>query len=161
NRIYFIHSNNSLGIEARVCIDFRQKTPQSHRPTHAGKDEGAKSAGDFGARGTRGEPTTMKVTTKALFASSLLFISVILVGCKGLGSGSGTGSGSSSTGSSFTVGGTVTGLAGSGLVLQNNGGDNLAVTGTGTVSFTFKTAVAKNGAYAVTVSTQPTNPTQA
>lgn len=58
----------------------------------------------------------------------------------------------------FTVGGTVSGLAGSGLVLQNNGGDNLAKNVDGT--FTFATPVASGGAYNVTVATQPTSPAQ-
>jgi hypothetical protein len=62
------------------------------------------------------------------------------------------------TSRAFTVGGTVSGLAGSGLVLRNNGGDNLAVSGNG--SFTFATPVASGGAYAVTVLTQPTSPSQ-
>jgi len=59
-----------------------------------------------------------------------------------------------------TIGGTITGLAGSGLVLQDNGGDALTVTGTGTVPFTFKTALNLGASYNVTVQTQPTNPTQ-
>ncbi|MEP7311783.1 MAG: Ig-like domain-containing protein [Pseudomonadota bacterium] len=59
--------------------------------------------------------------------------------------------------STYTIGGTVTGLAGTGLVLQNNAGGNLTVTG-GT--FTFATAVASGSAYAVTVLTQPSGPTQ-
>jgi N-acetylneuraminic acid mutarotase len=62
------------------------------------------------------------------------------------------------TTTSYTVGGTVSGLAGTGLVLQDNGGDNLAVTANG--SFTFPTKVASGGAYAVTVKTQPSSPTQ-
>ena len=57
----------------------------------------------------------------------------------------------------FTVGGTVSGLTGTGLVLANNGADNLTVTGS---AFTFATAVASGTAYAVTVATQPTNPAQ-
>jgi hypothetical protein len=58
----------------------------------------------------------------------------------------------------YTVGGSVSGLAGSGLVLQNNGGDNLAVSANG--SFTFATAIAAGGTYSVTVNTQPSNPAQ-
>ncbi len=58
----------------------------------------------------------------------------------------------------YTVGGTVSGLSGSGLVLQDNGGDNLAIPGNG--SFTFPTQVAAGTSYAVTVSTQPLNPAQ-
>jgi photosystem II stability/assembly factor-like uncharacterized protein len=62
------------------------------------------------------------------------------------------------TGASFGVGGTVSGLTGSGLVLQNNGGDNLAIPGDG--SFTFTTALADGANYNVTVLTQPHLPTQ-
>ena len=53
----------------------------------------------------------------------------------------------------FTVGGSVTGLSGTGLVLQNNGRDDLAVGANG--GFTFATAQAGGTAYAVTVRTQP------
>jgi hypothetical protein len=58
----------------------------------------------------------------------------------------------------YTVGGTVSGLVGSGLILRNNGGNDLAVAGNG--SFTFTSRVASGGAYAVTVLTQPSSPTQ-
>jgi large repetitive protein len=61
--------------------------------------------------------------------------------------------------SDFTVGGTVGGLAGSGLVLQNNGGDNLTIGSDG--SFTFPTAVPSGASYNVTVATQPSGPAQA
>jgi hypothetical protein len=60
---------------------------------------------------------------------------------------------------SFTVGGTVSGLNGVGLVLQNNGGDDLAINANGT--FAFATALADFSAYSVTVRTQPTGPSQA
>ncbi len=58
----------------------------------------------------------------------------------------------------YTIGGTVSGLSGSGLVLQDNSANNLSVTGNG--SFTFTTAVSSGGAYAVTVLTQPSSPVQ-
>ena len=61
---------------------------------------------------------------------------------------------SSDTSGSFTIGGTVTGLTGPGLVLQNNGGDDLTVNAAG--SFAFATALTNGSAYAVTVKTQPT-----
>ena len=57
-----------------------------------------------------------------------------------------------------TIGGSVAGLAGSGLVLQNNGGDNLAVSANGT--FNFGTSVDTGSAYNITVLTQPANPSQ-
>ncbi len=62
------------------------------------------------------------------------------------------------TTNTYNVGGTVTGLAGTGLVLQDNGGDNFNVTANGT--FKFPTKVASGGAYAATVFKQPATPTQ-
>jgi len=53
----------------------------------------------------------------------------------------------------FTIGGAVYGLAGDGLILQNNGGDDLAVAG---VSFEFATTLRDGSGYEVTVFTQPT-----
>jgi large repetitive protein len=58
----------------------------------------------------------------------------------------------------FTVGGTVTGLAGSNLVLQNNDGDNLSVSGNGL--FTFATPLAPGAMYSVRVLTHPSGPPQ-
>jgi len=58
----------------------------------------------------------------------------------------------------LSVGGTVSGLEGSGLVLQNNGGDDLAISGNG--GFTFATALADGSDYAVTVKNQPSAPAQ-
>ncbi len=60
--------------------------------------------------------------------------------------------------SNRTIGGTVTGLSGAGLVLQNNGGDNLTIAANG--AFTFATSISNGNAYAVTALSQPTNPSQ-
>ena len=54
---------------------------------------------------------------------------------------------------SFTVGGTVSGVTGPGLVLQNNGGNNLAVAGDG--PFTFSTSLPNSAAYSVSVFSAP------
>jgi hypothetical protein len=59
----------------------------------------------------------------------------------------------------FSIGGTVSGLNGSGLVLQNNGADNLAIAANG--PFKFPTSLPNGSAYSVVVSTQPNSPTQA
>jgi hypothetical protein len=61
--------------------------------------------------------------------------------------------------STFSVAGTVVGLMGSGLVLQNNGGDDVTVTGNG--GFAFPTRLASGADYSVTVRTQPSDPNQA
>ncbi|HUN55665.1 MAG TPA: beta-propeller fold lactonase family protein [Smithella sp.] len=63
-----------------------------------------------------------------------------------------------SPGYSYTISGTVSGMAGSGLVLQDNGGDDQTVTVDG--PFSFQTALSDGSAYSVTVKTQPTNPAQ-
>ena len=57
----------------------------------------------------------------------------------------------------FSVGGNVSGLTGTGLELQNNGGDTLAVAADG--PFTFLTELAGATTYEVTVSNQPTGQT--
>lgn len=59
---------------------------------------------------------------------------------------------------SFSIGGTVSGLQGSGLVLQNNGSDDLAITADG--SFGFATALPDLSSYLVSVAAQPTAPIQ-
>ena len=58
----------------------------------------------------------------------------------------------------YTVGGTVSGLAGSGLVLRDNDGGNLLVRANGPV--VFATPLASGAAYHVTVFAQPSRPTQ-
>jgi len=64
----------------------------------------------------------------------------------------------SCTTNSFTIGGTVSGLFGAGLVLRNNGGNDLAIGANG--AFTFTTAILSGATYAVTVLTQPSGPVQ-
>src|SRR6185437_2767687 len=59
---------------------------------------------------------------------------------------------------SYPVAGTISGLSGTGLVLQDNLGDNLSITASG--PFAFATSVADGAPYAVTVLTQPSSPSQ-
>src|SRR5579862_5696386 len=104
---------------------------------------------------------TIQTLAKTVVVAALL---IVLTSCSGSpggsGSGSGNGNGNGNGGGSgtFTIGGTVSGLKGSGLVLQDNGGDNLTITENG--AFTFATAIASGDAYKVTVLTQPTNPVE-
>jgi hypothetical protein len=60
--------------------------------------------------------------------------------------------------SAVTLGGTITGLNAAGLVLQDNGADNLTIAANAT-TFRFPTPVAVGSAYAVTVFAQPTGQT--
>ena len=87
-------------------------------------------------------------------------LSVVLCGVlAACGTTSGGGSTTPPTSSTtYTIGGTVSGLSGTGLILQNNGGNNLTVSATG--GFTFTTAIARGGTYNVTVLSQPSSPAQ-
>lgn len=58
---------------------------------------------------------------------------------------------------SYTVGGSISGLAAT-VVLQNNSGNDLSIAADGNFSFT--ASIPSGNAYSVTVKTQPSNPTQ-
>jgi hypothetical protein len=75
-----------------------------------------------------------------------------LVRSTGGGGSGGSGAPGPRAGSTYTVGGTVSGRVGN-LTRQNNGGDNLTITGNG--PFTFGTGVASGATCHVTVLTQP------
>lgn len=60
----------------------------------------------------------------------------------------------------YSIGGIVSGLSGSGLVLQNNGGDDLTISGTGMVNFTFPKEQNSGETYEVTIKSLPTGPTE-
>lgn len=97
----------------------------------------------------------MKAALRPLFLMHLMAFSILMIACAGVPKGAGSGSGS---GGPFTISVTVSGLAGSGLVLADNVTDKLTITANGTVAFA--TTIAKGGSYAVTVQTQPSNPIQ-
>lgn len=87
-------------------------------------------------------------------------LTLFFVACGGHGGGGGGGGANGPT--TYTIGGTVSGLSGNGLVLQNHFGnatpDNLPVSANG--RFTFITALPSGEAYDATVYTQPSNPSQ-
>jgi 6-phosphogluconolactonase len=98
--------------------------------------------------------TTMMRTTRSWPTRGVALLAVFALAACG-GSGSRT---PPTTSNIFTVGGGVAGLRGSGLTLRDNGGIPLAVMGNG--QFSFPTLVDTGTFYAVTIATQPTNPTQ-
>ena len=106
------------------------------------------------ARGSFGPKSRMAL-------GGVMLASLALTACGGGGGGGGTsippGGNSGGTPTTYSIGGTVSGLSGTGLVLQNNGGDNLTVNSNG--AFTFATKVNSGAAYAVTVATQPSGQT--
>jgi hypothetical protein len=104
----------------------------------------------------QGDNTVMKAALKSFSLVYLIATMLFAGACSSLPAGSSSSSGS---GGPFTIGGTVSGLAtGESVVLQDNAANNLTVTANG--SFTFTTTIANGGGYAVTVLTQPTNPSQ-
>jgi subtilisin-like proprotein convertase family protein/subtilisin family serine protease len=113
--------------------------------------------GEFGAESRRIRPAGVArgdkgKSMKNRLAAVILLASAQLAGCGG-------GGGGSPSGPTYTIGGAITGLTGSGLMLQLNGGSNLPVNANAT-AFTFVTQLASGAAYAVSVLTQPTNPSQ-
>jgi len=86
-----------------------------------------------------------------LLLSAILFTG-FFTGCSGGGGG-----GDTTNTTYYSLGGTVTGLGGSGLALQNNAGDDLVISANG--SFTFTTAIVNASSYAVTIATQPAGQT--
>jgi Galactose oxidase, central domain len=125
------------------------------RPHCAKLRELASETGRQNWQETQGDNKVMRAAQKSFFLVSITAILVLVGGCSGLPGGS---SGTGPTGGPFTIGGTITGLSGTGLVLQDNGANNLAISANS--SFVFGTTIASGGTYAVTVSTQPSNPTQ-
>lgn len=91
---------------------------------------------------------------------SIRIRAVPLLGLLALAACGGGGGGNSPTPPvpTYTIGGGTTGLLGSGLVLQINGSEELAVGGDGT--FTFPTALAEGATYSVAVKTPPSVPKQ-
>src|SRR5579863_4658767 len=86
------------------------------------------------------------LTLGACARSVSLFIAVLaLAACHG--------SGSSSTSSSFTIGGTITGLTESSVVLVN--GSTAVAIAAGASTWTFSGSFASGSTYSVTVETQP------
>ena len=83
------------------------------------------------------------------YRSLLAVAFVLLAACSG---------GGASSPPKISIGGTVSGLNGSGLVLTNNGGDALSISGNGL--FVFPILVATGSLYSVAVQTQPSSPNQ-
>ena len=93
---------------------------------------------------------------KSLFSALLLALLLFLAGCAAKNNPVT----STVTPASYTISGTVMNLAGgsSGLVLQNNGADNLSANSNG--AFHFTASMTGGTAYNVTVLAQPSNPAQ-
>lgn len=95
-------------------------------------------------------------SARCRLAAASLFSAFILAACGGGGGGNPGGGGGPPmiTPTSFPVGGTVTGLESTGLVLQNNGAEEVTI-GAGASVFTFPTVVPNGGVYSVSIKTQP------
>ena len=92
----------------------------------------------------------MKSSLKSVWKSSIGLFLVTFAACGG-------GGGDLASNPTYTLGGTVVGLSGTGLTLAN-GSVRLSVAAAG--AFTFPVPLANGATYAVTVDTQPSNPAQ-
>ena len=89
---------------------------------------------------------------------SWLGVSLALLAVAGCGDNKNAEGPDGGGGSAYSVGGTISGLSASGLVLDNNHGDSLTVS-SGATSFVFTTKLNAGEVYDVTVVTQPTGET--
>jgi len=94
-------------------------------------------------------PKTLELHRVHLLTVWALFATLSLGACGG---------GSGGPPPAFKVTGMVSGVAGAGLVLRDNGGDDLPVAADGVIAF--PTKIASGATYSVTVFTQPTSPAQ-
>ena len=78
---------------------------------------------------------------------------LVIAGCSAAGVG-----GSTTPNANLVIEGTISGLLGSGLVLQNNGGSDLTVT-VPAGNFLF-TGISEKSSYSITIKTQPAGPSQ-
>ncbi len=106
----------------------------------------------------RGANATTPPFASAVRATLIVSSLLALAACSGGGGGSGGVGGGGPPPSTYSVGGFVSGLAGSSLMLSNNGSDNLAVGTNG--GFIFAKPLSNGDAYNVTITTQPNNPVQ-
>src|SRR5690349_2247148 len=90
-----------------------------------------------------------------LRAAVVGFAILVLTACGGTNGSATTGSSGSTP---YSVGGTVSGLSGSGLTLIGNTGETLSLATNG--PFHFTTSFASGNPYYVLVLTQPSSPTQ-
>jgi hypothetical protein len=88
-----------------------------------------------------------------------LYLVILVLGVSLFSTGCGTAGPTVPPPTTYTIGGTVSGLTGTGLVLQDNAGNNLTVSAKA-ATFTFATAIASGSSYKVTVLTQPSSPVQ-
>ena len=109
---------------------------------------------NVGARFNAGNHSIAALLRNAVLSA---LVSVALAACGG-GGVSTTDTSASVAALQFSVGGTVSGLSGSNLILENNNGDGLAVASSG--SFTFAATLIPGNSYNITVSSQPTGPAQ-
>src|SRR5580765_5066882 len=133
----------SLRKSARQCgfVPFRQGRP-------------ADLDASMGRR-ERGSGALMGGSVQRLLRFAILSSAVLLGSCGG-GPGASDGGGSPVAGA-CSVGGTIAGLLGSGLVLQNNGGGDLPASG---AAFIVPARIASGAVYSVSILSQPANPSQ-
>jgi len=124
---------------------------------NGGDDLPVAANGPFAFAGKVPSGQTFTVTVKAQPTSPAQSCAV-MGGSGTMGSGDVTSVAVNCSTQRYTIGGAVSGLIGTGLVLENNAGDDLAVSADGT--FAFATPIASGGAFAVTVRTQPSGPAQ-
>ena len=101
---------------------------------------------------------TVSTADQGDMRNTLSTVLVIVLSLLGLAACGGGGGGAGPAATTYTVGGTVSGLAsGQSLVLQNNASDNLTLSANG--AFAFATTFSNHASYVVTLLTAPSGQT--
>lgn len=95
------------------------------------------------------------MSSSGAYRAAILAVPLVFAGCGGGGGDSPEPPSPPNGPTIYTVGGSVTGLTGTGLVLRNNGGNDSAISANG--AFTFSASLTNGSSYSVSVANQPSN----
>src|SRR5262249_2532543 len=136
-----------LAVSRETGLDRAQGRPERVR----GNRPLTRGVAELKYRGGRHVLAMKANTIRSGLAAAALAVAALVAGCSK--------SDVDTTTPSFTVGGTVSGLTGSGLILQFNSAGNLSIAADG--PYTFTTKVASGATYTVSVLGFPSAPTEA
>jgi trimeric autotransporter adhesin len=152
-------SNRKVVLCAFVSIALLVGCGSDRKPAwDAAVDAGAQDSGDSAVAGQGGGGAAANGGADGTLAGAGGADAAAAAGAGGAEAEVGAGGSDGGEPPTYAIGGEVSGLSGTGLLLRNNGSNDLTITKNGKFEFTEKHAA--DASYAVTVATQPLRPTQ-